>query len=88
MEVTALFGRFVWRGVNIDDVTFHPSRGSRIKPTLKVCEHNWVAHASNAPSECAQMHSTTRPFAQWNLILAHLQHSKTLEKHENKDKLF
>ena len=28
--------RFVWRGVNIDDVTIHPSRGSRIKPTLKV----------------------------------------------------
>jgi len=26
MEVRALFGRFVWRGVNIDDVTIHPSR--------------------------------------------------------------
>ena len=35
MEVEALFGRFVWRGVNIDDVTIHPSRGSRINPTLK-----------------------------------------------------
>ena len=34
------------------------------------------------------MRSTIRPFAQWNLILAHLQHSKTLEKHENKDKVF
>jgi len=42
--------RFVWRGVNIDDVTIHPSRGSRIKPTLKVCEHNRVAHASAASS--------------------------------------
>ena len=28
MEVGALFGRFVWRGVNIDDVTICPSRGS------------------------------------------------------------
>jgi len=35
MEVTALFGRFVWRGVNIDDATIHPSRGSRINPTVK-----------------------------------------------------
>ena len=35
MEVRALFGRFVWRGVNIDDVTIHPSRGSRINATLK-----------------------------------------------------
>jgi len=35
MEVRALFGRFVWSGVNIDDVTIHPSWGSRIKPTLK-----------------------------------------------------
>jgi len=35
MEERALFGRFVWRGVNIDDVTIHPSRGSRINPTLK-----------------------------------------------------
>jgi len=26
MEVRALFGRFVWRVVNIDDVTIHPSR--------------------------------------------------------------
>ena len=24
LEVRALFGRFVWRGVNIDDVTTHP----------------------------------------------------------------
>jgi len=46
MEVRALFGRFVWRGVNIDCVTIHPSRGSRINPTLNVCEHNRVAHAS------------------------------------------
>jgi len=42
----ALYGRFVWRGVNIDDVTIHPLRGSRINPALKVCEHNRVAHAS------------------------------------------
>jgi len=33
MEVEALFGRFVWRGINIYDVTIHPSRGSRINPT-------------------------------------------------------
>jgi len=49
MEVKALFGRFVWRGINIYDVTIHPSRGSRINPTLKVCEHNWAPHASMAP---------------------------------------
>jgi len=35
MEARALFGRFVWRGVNIDDVTIHPSRDSRINPILK-----------------------------------------------------
>jgi len=46
MEVRALFGRFFWRGININDVTIHPSQGSRIKPTLKVCEHNRAAHAS------------------------------------------
>ena len=51
MEVRALFGRFVWRGVNIDDVTIHPARGSRINPTLKVCKHNRVAHASMAPDK-------------------------------------
>jgi len=43
MEVRALFDRFVSPGVNIDD---DPSRGSRIKPTLKLCEHNRVTHAS------------------------------------------
>jgi len=46
MEVRGLFGRFVWRGVHIDDLTIHPSRGSRINTTLKVCKHNRVAHAS------------------------------------------
>ena len=56
MEVRALFRRFVWRGANIDDVTIHPSRGSRIKPTLKVCEHNWVAHASVALDTTPQIH--------------------------------
>ena len=34
MEVIAIFGRFVWRGVNIVDVAIHPSRGS-INPTPK-----------------------------------------------------
>jgi len=51
MEVRALFGQFVWLGVNIDEATIHPSRGSRINPTLKVCEHNRVAHASMAPDK-------------------------------------
>ena len=46
MEVEALVGRFVWHGINIYGVTIHPSRGSRINPTLKVCEHNRAAHAS------------------------------------------
>ena len=31
----SLFGRFLWRGVNIDDVTIHPCRGLRINPKLK-----------------------------------------------------
>ena len=46
MEVRALFGRFLWRGINIYDVSIHPSRASRINPALKVCEHNRAAHAS------------------------------------------
>ena len=46
MEVGVFFGRFVWRGINIYDVTIHPSRGSWINPTLNVCEHNRAAHAS------------------------------------------
>jgi len=45
MEAKALLGRFVSRAVANDDVTIHPSRGSRINPILKVCEHNRVAHA-------------------------------------------
>jgi len=51
MEVRGLFGRFVWRGINFYDVTIHPSRGSRINSTLKVWEHNQVAHAS--PVKCS-----------------------------------
>jgi len=47
----ALFGRFVWRGINIYDVTIHTSRDSRINPTRKVCEHNPAAHASMAPDK-------------------------------------
>jgi len=38
---------------------------------------------SNIPSKvhnCAQMPITTRPFAQWNPILAHLQHSNFKSK--------
>jgi len=51
MEVGALFDRFVWRGINIYDVTIHSSRGSRINPTLKACEDNRVAHTSMAPDK-------------------------------------
>ena len=46
IDVEAFFGRFVWRGINMYDVTIHPSRGSRINSTLKVCEHNRAAHTS------------------------------------------
>ena len=35
MEVRGLFGRFVWHGVNIDDITIHPSQGSRINSKLR-----------------------------------------------------
>jgi len=45
MEVGDLFGRFVWRGINICDVTICPST-SMINPTLKVYEQNRAAHAS------------------------------------------
>jgi len=55
MEVRALFGRFVWRGLTSmtsqSILPIHPSRGSRMKPTVKVCEHNWVAHASMVPDK-------------------------------------
>jgi len=51
MEVLAFFGRFVWRGINIYDVTIHPFRGSRINPALKVCEHNRAVHASECSSK-------------------------------------
>ena len=57
MEVRALFGRFVWRGVSIDDVTIHLSRGSKINPTLKVCEHNRVVHASMAANKDTSLRS-------------------------------
>jgi len=43
--------------------------------------------STNALSEFAQKSNTTRPFAQ-SLISHNFQHSKTLEKHENKEKLF
>jgi len=43
MEVRALFGRFVWRGVNIDDVTIHPSRGLRINPHWR-CANTTRSH--------------------------------------------
>jgi len=49
--VRTLFSQFVWRGINIYDVTIHPSRGSRINPTLKLCEHNRATHASMAPDK-------------------------------------
>jgi len=39
------------------------------------------------PLRC-ELRSTTKSFAKWNLILEHLQHSKMLEKQENKKKLF
>ena len=61
MEVIAIFGRFVWRGVNIVDVAIHPSRGSKINPTLKVCEHNRVSHASHTYQATAEHH--------WQLML-------------------
>jgi len=51
----ALFGWFVWRGVNIDDVTIHYSQGSRINPTLRVCKHDRVAHASNITVFCQHL---------------------------------
>jgi len=43
--------------------------------------------AINPLSEGAQMCRSTRPFAR-NLIACNFKHSKTLEKHENKEKLF
>jgi len=53
----------------------------------KHCCQQSAFSATNAPSQGAQMCSITRPFAQ-NLISRNFQHSNTLEKHENKEKLF
>jgi len=39
------------------------------------------------PLRC-ELRSTTKSFAQWNLIHVHLLHSEMLEKQENKEKLF
>jgi len=36
------------------------------------------------PMSSLRCATTIRPLSQWNLILAHLQHSKTLGKHETK----
>ena len=47
--------------------------------------HQKVDWHVSLQSATAQYH--TRPFAQLNLTLVHLQHSKTLEKQENKEKL-
>jgi len=62
---------------------------------LCVKKHEWKRIAANKahflqsmfPLKGAQMRRTTRPFVQ-NLISRNFQHSKTLEKHENKEKLF
>ena len=48
----------------------------------KVTSWTWPCLSS------AKLRSTNRLFAQWNLILEHLQPSNTLEKHENKGKIF
>ena len=73
MKVKALFGRFVWCGVNIDDVTIHPFRDSRINPTLKVCEHNRVAYASTVTgiqiSHRFPEHNANKHFGDYRLIL-------------------
>jgi len=59
-------GRFVQRGVNIDDGTIHPSRRSRINPTLKVCKHNRVAHASGGSHPChRQLCHWSRAYHTW-----------------------
>jgi len=44
--------------------------------------------ATYAPSKGAQMRNTTQTLSVVTSHLAHLQHSKSLEKHENKEKLF
>jgi len=55
------------------------------------CDETWPPpqkfSARATASKGTQLRSTTRPFAQ-NLISRNFQHSKTLEKYENKEKLF
>ena len=52
------------------------------------CQQN-AFFATNAPSEGAQMHSTTmQTICAVKSHLAHLQHSKSSEKYENKEKIF
>ena len=59
----------------------------RCCPYLLILRHNWILQCWASwvcDVQCSlwgamfppQLRSTTRPFAQWNLILAHLQHSK------------
>jgi len=64
------------------------SNGWDMSQPLPVSDFKWMKEKDLDNWECVQMGSTTRPFVQWNLILARLPHSKTFEKHENKDKLF
>jgi len=46
-------------------------------------EHQCSPQCAVPPNQCAV--PPNQPFVQWDLILAHLQHSKKLEKHENKE---
>jgi len=51
---------------------------------MEMGEHSQNSNRDNHGSlEDVQLRSTSRPFAQWNLILEHVQHSKTLLKQEN-----
>jgi len=66
MEVRALFGRFVWCGVNMDEVTIHPSRGSRINPTLKVCQNNPSHTLQGAIKELTAMEACKKQTNRYN----------------------
>ena len=49
------------------------------KKDKTISERPFALHRQQCSLQGAQIHRTTRTVAQWNLVLAHLQHSKAME---------
>jgi len=48
----------------------------------------WLQARLNQSNVSSKIRNTTKSFVQLNMIFIHLQHSKTLEKQKNMEKLF